>query len=91
MTDDPLRDKIVLGQRVAIWLQDKALVGFLDEVEAEIIAEWRKTKDGEVVARERAWFALDTTRRLRRLLNAAVANGNVAQGDLDRLIANQEA
>ena len=90
VSDDPLRDKIVLGQRAAGLLNDELLRDFLNELESGIVTTWMNTKSGDVVARERAWFALTAVRRLRELLGLAAANGRVAQSDLDRLIANEE-
>ena len=62
-----------------------------DDLEGQITLAWVNRKTAEVVARERAWFALTALRKLRGLLAAAAANGRIAQGDLDHLIANEEA
>lgn len=91
MSDDPLHDKIVLGQRAAALLKEEMLRDFLDDLESQITLAWVNSKSAEVVARERAWFALTALRKLRELLAIAAANGRVAQGDLDRLVANEGA
>lgn len=91
MSDDKLADAIERGHRAEALLNDPLLTEMFDRYERNNIAEWKATDPLDTLAREAFWHAITAAGKVREGLKMVAAGGRVAQADLERLIAAQEA
>jgi hypothetical protein len=92
MTDETaLAQATERAARAQRLLDDELLQEAFKSMEADFIAQWRVTPVRDTEARERWWQAVNIVALVHDYLKRAVANGRVAQRDLDELAGKHGA
>lgn len=80
-----LRKSAENGARAQRLLEDDLLKAAFEALEADYITAWRGTSARDTDARERLWQAVNVVGKVREHLTNVVANGKLAQRELDTL------
>ena len=80
---DQAAAKAVRGQAL---LDDDLLVEAFDALEASYTSAWRRTTIDDAVGREKLFLAVNIVGKVRDHLSAVVANGKLAQAELNELL-----
>jgi hypothetical protein len=72
-------------------LEDDLLSGALTKLENDYITAWGQTAVRDTDARERLWQAVQVTRKFRDHLQMVMADGKLAQAELDAMSAPDKA
>lgn len=71
------------GTRAEMLLRDDLLKEAFETLEKTYISEWAMTQFRDVEARERLWAAVNINRKYQDHLRSALANGKLAQKQLN--------
>jgi hypothetical protein len=82
---DKLHAAITKGAQAESLLRSDILQAAFKTLEANNIKAWAATEPAETAARENLWGAVQILGDVRRHLASAVADGKIAQTELDRL------
>lgn len=86
MTDEfALRRAITDATRAHAALENEALKSAFDALERDYLAYWRLTDVNDTNGRERIFTAINVLAKVRDHLAMTIANGRVAQKELDLL------
>src|SRR5262245_33060773 len=91
MSEDKLQRDIVRGAKAQVLLQNELLQESFGKLEAEYIAAWRITPARYTDARERLWQAVNIVGLIKEHIAKVVADGKLAQRQLDELIKQSAA
>ena len=84
MTDEiKLTEQTGRAARAQRLLSDDLLLEAFDTLDRDYLKAWRESQARDTDARERLWQAVQIVAKVRSHLSTIVANGNVAQKDLD--------
>ena len=83
-------EQIALANRAKALLDDELVAGAFEALETEYIKGWRQTAARDTDARERLWQAVQVVGKIRAHLQTIVANGKLAQREIDD-VAGQQA
>lgn len=78
------------AKRAELLMGDDLLQGAFRQLEHDYIAKWRITEARDTDARERLWLAVQVIGKVRQHLQTAMANGKLAQHELDALAARKK-
>jgi CRISPR/Cas system-associated protein Csm6 len=87
MSDDKIQADISRAARARALLEDPLLVEAFATLDKDLIDRWRVTANAE--DRDRVWQAVQIAEKVRHMLGLVIANGRLAQAELDKLIAAQ--
>ncbi len=73
------------GARAETLLRNELLQEAFAALEARYVEEWRVTQFRDTDARERLWQAVNIVRKVKDHLGAILANGKLAQRELDEI------
>jgi hypothetical protein len=77
------------GARADTLLRNELLQEAFAALEVRYIEEWRVTQFRDTDARERLWQAVNIVRKVRDHLGAVLANGKLAQRELDDFVGGR--
>ncbi len=90
MSDESkLNAEAARGARAEILLRNELLQEAFTVLEARYVEEWRVTQFRDTDARERLWQAVNILRKVKDHLGATIANGKLAQRELDDIAAGR--
>jgi hypothetical protein len=78
------------GARAQMLLQNELLQDAFAALEARYIEEWRLSPFRDTDARERLWQAVNVLRKVKDHLARIIADGKLAQRELDALAENRK-
>ena len=91
MTDESTLERTVgRGCRAERLLADELMIEAFETLEQNYISTWRATTIDDVAAREKLFLAINIVGKVRDHLGAAVANGKLAQAELNELARTAE-
>jgi hypothetical protein len=90
MSDDRLLDARNRAVRAQALVDDPLLKEGFDALEAAYIAMWRATRPEDQNAREKLYLAVNVIGKLREHLQSVIANGRLADSELNALTQEQE-
>ncbi len=85
MSDDKIRSDAVKGARANALLNDETLTEAFASIERDYIEGWKATPARDTDARERLWQAVQIIGKVRTNLASMVANGQLAQAELEQI------
>jgi len=88
---DKLNTAVSRGARANALMNDDLVSGALTQLEADYITAWSQTAPRDTDARERLWHAVQATRKFRDHLRMIVADGKLAQAEIDAMAAREKA
>ena len=91
MSDDKLQDAVNRGARADALLKDEMLQEAFAKLEAEYITAWRQSPARDTDGRERLWQAVQVIGRIKDHLGTVLANGKLAQHEVNRLAEIEQA
>jgi len=88
---DRIATDIARAKRAALLIDDDMLKEAFASLEADYTKFWKATDARDTDARERIWLAMQVVGKVQAHLNAVIANGQIAQADLEQLKAERAA
>jgi hypothetical protein len=85
-----LQRDAVRASRAASLLENELLNEAFKTLEEQYIAFWRATKPEDEPGREKAYIAINVIGKVKDHLSAVIANGKLAQAELNKLHADAE-
>ncbi len=85
MSEDKIRSDAVKGARANALLNDETLTEAFTSIEREYLDFWKATPARDTDARERLWQAVQIIGKVRTNLASMVANGQLAQAELEQI------
>lgn len=91
MNEDKLHIAVHRAQLAHELLRNELFNEAFHVIEAEIMSAWVNWKADDSNGRERLWTAVNVGRRYKTLLEAYIANGKVAQRQIEELATGKPA
>lgn len=91
MNEVKLASDVSKAARAAALLNDDTVKAALAQMRADYIEAWTLTSARDTDARERLWQAVQVVGKFGDHLNSVVANGKLAQAEIDAMTARDKA
>ncbi len=91
MTDDKLQAAVARGARAQELVRNELLAEAFAKLEADYITAWKSWAAADTDGRERLWMAVNALGKVRDHLNSVIADGKLAQRQLQDLTGGKAA
>jgi len=89
MSEDRLREDAVRAARARAILGDELFNDAFAQLEADFIRAWKNSDPRDDDGRQRIWQALQLLGKVRECLSRAIANGRLAEDEIERILADR--
>jgi hypothetical protein len=91
MSEDKLQAAVNRAARAKVLMEDELLAEAFVRLEGDYIAAWKGWPAADAAGRERLWLAVNVIGKVRDHLNIVIADGKLAQRQIEELIGRQAA
>lgn len=91
MSDDRLQAAITRGARAQELVRNELLAEAFAKLEADYVTAWKSWAAADSDGRERLWLAVNVLGKVRDHLNTVIADGRLAQRQLQDLTGSKAA